>query len=66
MKVGDLVAISPWRKGHSIGIVLKQGRPVGWHKGEVFVHWVKPNGLGVAALTVWEDCDKLEVINENR
>ena len=63
MQVGDLVQISPARNGHSIGIVLKQGRPV---DRSVFVHWFNPNGLGVTALTAWEDCDKLEVINENR
>ena len=65
MQIGDIVAISPWKKGHSFGIVLKQ-RADRIEGRSVFVHWVNPNGLGVAGLAVWEFYDKLEVINESR
>ena len=65
MKVGDLVMVSPARKEYSIGIVLKQASGTG-KDGSVYVHWVRPNGLGVTGLSVWEDCDKLEVVNESR
>lgn len=59
MQVGDLVRISPARKGHSIGIILEQQSQ---NPYRFLVHWFNPNGLGVAKLVAWEHSDKLEVL----
>ena len=59
MQVGDLVQISPSGRGYSIGIILEQGRS---DHGCVLVHWLNPNGLGVASLRAWEHIDDLEVL----